>query len=274
MGLRYPAHIVNNPALALYPLRGVENTLRGIPNYLLSFLMQEPLGDTTNVSLVDNIAVPGAGVLASSAFGTPGDNPLDGAAVGTIPGAVGNGRIRFMKSYDPVTPSHTNIYSTELNDILNTATGTILLAARVANVGVWTDGAARYALRLQVDASNEIFFAKDAANNQMTIGYEAGGAPKSRAITGLSTTGIFVVALTWDTGADEVKVYLDGIQQGATLTGLGTWAGNLSTTKSVIGAFTTTPTFVWHGGIGYVPIYTHALTQPEIARIIRSMGVS
>jgi hypothetical protein len=75
---------------------------------------------------------------------------------------------------------------------------------------------------------------------------------------------MFMIAVTWDTTADEFKMYFNAVQQGNTQNGLGTWVGNLGNTLTVIGAGSTTPSLVWDGDRTEVSLYSAALTQSEI----------
>jgi hypothetical protein len=196
-------------------------------------------------------------------------NPLNGDHTAVAVGQAGQYRIPIVASYDGAT-SYTDIYSAELNSAFNPDAETLMIAARVANAGVWVDGAARVAVRIHSDANNSIVMYKNTPNNTLSIEYEAGSTLKSISTT-TSTTDLFLFTMTWDKAEDAVKLYLNSTQQGTTQTGLGAWVGNLS--RAVIGADSTTPALVWNGDLAYPTLYTRALTQPEIARIVRSMGI-
>lgn len=200
-------------------------------------------------------------------------NPLNGDDTGTTP-VAGGPRIQVMQSFDGTTsfmqPNPPSV--AELNSIFDPTQGTIIIAARVANAGVWTDGANRYMVSLVIDAGNQVSLRKHSDNNKMRLNYTAGGVGKFIDVT-TSTTGIFTVAITWDVGGDEFKAYFNGVQVGATLNALGTWVGNLFSAQTVIGAFDISPINVWHGDLAYPELYSRALTQPEIAAISRSLGV-
>ena len=58
-------------------------------------------------------------------------------------------------------------------------------------------------------------------------------------MTSFSPTGSFCIGLTWDKAGDAVKFFVNGIQSGATATGLGVFAGALSSTQTIIGALNT-----------------------------------
>jgi hypothetical protein len=70
--------------------------------------------------------------------------------------------------------------------------------------------------------------------------------------------------LTWSKTSDEVKAYVNGTQVGSTQTGLGTWATNLGSAYTAIGAYGA-GTNPWSGLINDVRIYDRALTTTEIS---------
>lgn len=145
--------------------------------------------------------------------------------------------------------------------------GTIIVPAQVANAGVWTDGLMRYAVHIEVDASNRVLITKAAVNNRVDIYYLSGAATVSRFIVGLTTLDFMKIGITWDVSAGatgEVRYFLDGVQDGATDVGIGTWIGDLSNTSTAIGARNTTPIQVWSGNTGPVPIWSDALSPDEM----------
>lgn len=145
--------------------------------------------------------------------------------------------------------------------------GTIIAPAQVANAGVWTDGSMRYAVHIEVDASNRVLITKAAVNNRVDIYYLSGAATVSRFIVGLTTLDFMKIGITWDVSAGatgEVRYFLDGVQDGATDVGIGTWIGDLSNTSTAIGARNTTPIQVWSSNIGPVSVWNIALTPAQM----------
>ena len=162
-----------------------------------------------------------------------------------------------------------NIYSASLNTAFNGAEGTVALWAKVSAAGVWADGLLRYNIRLTVDGNNFVNLKKLAAANGIQYDYKAGGTLLSRAVGSISTTGWYNIAMTWSKSAGgdgEVRGYYNGIQQGATLTALGVWAGALTSTACIIGADDTpSPGFVWDGLLAHVAVWNTPLTPAQIA---------
>lgn len=194
-------------------------------------------------------------------------NGRNGTYVGVTLGQPGIGDGRTAAGYGGVM-SYGNIYSASLAGAFNGAEGSLVTEARVANAGVWTDGAFRDLVRILVDANNFVALFKTNTNNTLSVGQTAGGVSKTISTNALGGTTIpFSVALTWSKTADQVKIYINGTQIGSTLTGLGTWTGSLSPTRTTIGATSTVPTVVWHGILPHTAIFNRALSAAEIASL-------
>ena len=140
--------------------------------------------------------------------------------------------------------------------------GTIIVPAQVANVGVWTDGAARYAVLCRVNGNNFVSMGRTVVNNQIQFQYSAGGVLESRNIA-LTTLDWFYLGITWSSLNDVVNFYVNGVPE-VPLTVLGTWVGDLSNTETLLGARNTAPVSVWSGNISPVPVWSDALSPDEM----------
>lgn len=192
---------------------------------------------------------------------------LCGKYVGPTIGQPGIGDGRTAVFFDG-NNDYVNMYSPGFASAFNTTEGTVALWAKVNGASVWTDGVDRYLFRIGVDANNLVYGYKYGAGNNTWLGYTAGGTDKSRAITNQPTTW-FHVAITYSATANAVKVYFNGAQVGATLTGLGTWSGSLAATLCTVGSSSTVPANPWSGWLGRMVIYDVALPASEIARLAR-----
>lgn len=163
---------------------------------------------------------------------------------------------------------YANIYSAALNSAFNAAEGTIQIWGRLT-AAVWTDATYRQAMMLRADANNRLLIEREPTNDQIVYYYIAGGTLKSVALTTSRPITPFHLALTWSKSADQMKAYFNGVQVGATQTGLGTWAGALASTACLIGAVTTTPTFIWSGMLAHAGVWTRALSAGEVAELYR-----
>lgn len=167
-----------------------------------------------------------------------------------------------------------NIYSADLNSAFNPDEGTLLVFAKVSDAGVWTDGAQRFIATIGL-SSNEVYLRKSSTgSNRIDFVYTAGGTVKSIALTSFSPTDFFMLAITWSKSADEMKAYSNGVQTGATQTGLGAWAGNLNSAQCVIGAANTSAANRFSGFIAHPALVNRALSDAEIHRIAKLGGVA
>lgn len=203
-----------------------------------------------------------AGVTADNAEGTAArDGTYTGVDLNNAIGPDGEPVPYFDGTGDRV-----NIYSNSTRDAFDGSAGTIFIQFKVENLGVWTDGSWRHAIKLAADASNYVIIVKRSTNNQLTFWYTAGGTIKERTIT-ISETGWITAALTWDADEDEVRAYYQGNQQGATFTGLGAWAGTLNSTLCTIGSQSSVGGQAFQGWEGNGALWNDALTSTEIAAL-------
>jgi hypothetical protein len=198
-------------------------------------------------------------------------NPLDGDTTGAEVGVDAGRFLDLAYSFDGLA-DFVDIYSAEINSVFNPDKFSISIFCKVGSAGVWTDSTVRHILTIKADPDNQILFTKTATPNQLRVAFVAGGTVKEILDTSLAgTTDWFNPVLTVDTVADEMIVTIDGVQVGATLTGLGDWVGNLTT--AVIGAASTAPTNVWDGLITQDALINDVLNASEKARIARAGGV-
>ena len=201
-------------------------------------------------------------------------NPMNADNTAAAVGQAAGGNLGYGYTFDGAT-SFVDIYSAELNSKFNPAAHTLIAVCKVANAGVWTDGVFRRIVTLGADFNNRLLFQRSNINGELSLIVAHGGVPQRRDSVDIgSPLGFFMLAVTYDVVADEVKFFANGVKVGSTLTGLGTWVSNLDPTTSVIGAATTGPTYVWNGDITHVGIATRALTAGEINDIWERSGLS
>lgn len=190
-------------------------------------------------------------------------NARNGIYTGVTLGLSGIGDGRSAATFDGAT-SYNNIYSAGLAGAFNGQLGSVIIWGKVSAAGVWTDGTARRLIYLAADTNNRVSLVKAAANNEIDWLYVAGATSKSAGITSFSPSGAFCAGLTWDKAGDAVKFYVNGVQSGATQTGLGTFAGSLAAATTLIGAISTAPANVWSGILAHGAIFNRALTAAEM----------
>lgn len=183
----------------------------------------------------------------------------DGTYTGVTLGQPGIGDGNTSALVDGVD-DYNNIYSPTLAGVFNGSEGTALAWSRTT---AWLDGAFRRILYFGVDGNNYIDLRKNAANNQLALIYTAGGVIRPFNPVAFSSTDWFSTMITWSASADEVSGYVNGVPVASTLNGLGAWAGVLSATSTVIGAFTTTPLTVWDGPEAHCWLWNRPLTPTE-----------
>lgn len=208
-----------------------------------------PLDDLSNPARNQEGTTGRDGTYSNVTLGQPG---LDGR-----PAASFNGATSFV-----------NIYSTSLNGAWNGSEGSAAVWCKVSGAGVWADGIVRRPIRITGPAGNVMLLRKQAAADSLGFLYQAGGGSgRSLIKAGFSPTGWFHMALTWSKSANEVRWYVDGVQEGATLAASGTWSGALDSAATVIGALATTPSEVWSGLLAHAALWSVALPAAQIAAL-------
>jgi hypothetical protein len=154
-----------------------------------------------------------------------------------------------------------------LNTAMSKTEGTLMIWCRVLNAGVWTDATSDMAIEIGSDANNRVFLQKNAASNTLIVNHFGGGTSKQISAS-LSVTTQFLYGVTWSNSADQFKMFVNGVQQAATLTGLGTWVGALASGFSAIGDFLSTGSGQpWNGYLAHAAMWKVALSAAEMASL-------
>ena len=232
---------------ALNPVFAYTNKIKA-----LSPIAYWPLAEASGTTIVDE-----SGNGRNGAYRASGE-PLLGQT------GIGDGRTAAL--FDG-SNDYGNIYSAAFAAAFNGPEGTAAVWGQVSAAAVWTDAATRRLLSLRVDANNRVLLEKSSTNNQVTGFYIAGGTSKSVVFTTSAPTTWFHFAITWSKSADQVKVYFNGAQVGATQTGLGVWAGSLDSANTTCGATDTTGGNPWKGYEAHVAVWGGALSAAQIATL-------
>ena len=195
-------------------------------------------------------------------------NGFNGSYVGVDLGQPGMGDGKPAPYFDGVNDA-VEVYSAGLAGAFNGAEGSVGIWCKVGSVGAWSDGALRTAVGLRADASANIAsLRKSPSANAFRFENTRGGTSTGRFWTG-STGSWFHVAMTWSAAADRLRCYVDGVAQGADLTGLGTWAGSLSASRCAIGSYTApAPLNPWVGWLSNCLVCNRELSAGEVLRIV------
>ncbi len=190
----------------------------------------------------------------------------DGTYIGVTLGQTGIGDGKTCPSFDG-SNDQVDVYSVGFRNAFSAAAGTVAGWIKVSAVGNWTDASSDSALGFGVNGDNQIYFQKTLTDNRFDVAYKAGGTFSLVGITGLSDIDWMHFAISWNVADDKVKAYKDGSQNGSTQTGLGTWVGNLVSTRCVIGDFVTTPNQPWAGFAAHVAVWKSTLSVAKILKL-------
>lgn len=216
---------------------------------------------------IDDVSVTQTGILASSAYPGGVGNPLNGTYTGVTLGQSWD--LGVAPLYDGAL-DYGNVYSRTLNSFLNPDEGFLAVIGQASGPGVWTDNTARYLAILYADANNFIQHIKW-TNNTLITTIRAGGT-YSQVAYAVTPSTPFMMMLTWKKATNKMRAFYNGVQKG-TDQPVGTWAGNLSGTQSVIGALNTSPTGVWSGLDGYIMLGRSEPAEAAITQLARDLGV-
>jgi len=159
-----------------------------------------------------------------------------------------------------------NAYTPLLSAAWNGQELTISLWVKVFDNAVWTDTATRRFITFQQDGSNRILLQKN-PNTGALFQYMGGAVTKSvtRPVAG-TTANWTHIALTISKAGDAMKAYWNGVQEGTTQTGLGTWPAGTPTTFFV-GAASAAAGDKHYGWMAHLAIGNRALTAAEVAAL-------
>ena len=167
-----------------------------------------------------------------------------------------------------------NNYSIELNgstqymtmndtaSLIDVANGTFSVWGNLSSVTINT-----VPFKFSVDSNNQVSVMYKNSDQQWWFTYKAGGTNKQTKVntTAEGDGNWYHLAMTWDTTADEVKCYVNGVEVGSTLTSLGTWSGTIG--KVYAGANTLAANSYWKGNIDEISVFNQTLTDAGISAL-------
>lgn len=110
---------------------------------------------------------------------------------------------------------------------------------------------------------NEIHVRTDVFTpNRLTFIYSAGGVTVSKLVSSVDATTWRHIAMVRE--GDTLKVYLDGVQQGSALTGLGVFDGPISPSFCCVGNKSTVGHLAFQGNLAYFFVGQCALSSAQI----------
>lgn len=203
----------------------------------------DPLADPVAEELVNSPAQDGAHTAVT--LGQPG---------------IGDGRTSGWYN-GPIATSITNVWSAPFQAAFDGSEVTVIIWARVNDIGVWTDGIARRLFNLRVDGNNRMYVSTTVGGNALFWAYIAGGVARTVALGGLAELNWMCAGITCtaSVGTGEMRAYYNGIQTGLTQVALGAWAGLLDPIRTVIGDQLVPPPVSWHGWEAHCVIFDYAV---------------
>ena len=110
--------------------------------------------------------------------------------------------------------------------------GTVEMFFAASEVADWNDSADHWLVQLRADGNNVFEIAKGVSNN-LIFRYRAAGTASQVTAATLDDVVRHHYKLTWNKAADEVRAFIDGVQTGATQSGLGVWVGAIAAATAV-----------------------------------------
>lgn len=249
----------------------------GAERYLTATATDNPISQSTTKSYLQRILdySPIAFWPLNETSGTTADNAEGTAAMDGAHIAGGGGEIIGMRSNIfrsgewayrfPSAAALVNIYSADLNTAMNKNEGSIVCWIKVPTTAQWAESSTQRYLYIAGSTSNRFIIQHSSAN---TIGVirTAGGTSKTVSIDMSSTPTTWqCIIVTYSVTNNEMKVYLNGVQQGTTQTS-GSFSGSLATTTCCIGATDTSGTNDINDRlVSNVAIFNRVLTGAEVA---------
>lgn len=166
----------------------------------------------------------------------------------------------------PATNGRINWYSAALNTAFSRTELTFMAWLKVRDATVWTDGQVRNVLYLAVNADNNLDIRKLNTDNSFRATYRAGAVSKNVSIT-FSSTAWFHMALTASVVADQVKMFINGVQVSTTQTVLGAWAAGALDAAGVTLASQGAATKHWDGWIAHATLLNRVATDTELGSV-------
>jgi hypothetical protein len=189
-------------------------------------------------------------------------NGRDGTYTGVDLGQAGIGDLRTSPYFDGAN-DYVDIYTAGLSGAFNPAAGSLFLWLKLPS-GAWSDGLTRYCAYIAKDTNNCINIGKSLANNSLFVNYKRAGTNHAITRNVGAIASFLILGMTWDTVADQLKFYINGVQDGGTLGSLGgAWSTPLASTLTLLGASAKTPAYVFLGNMAHAVLLNRVATPAE-----------
>lgn len=195
------------------------------------------------------------------ALDSSGNNRNSTALSGVVFGQAGIGDGSTAALFDGVN-DYINVAGT-FPAAVNVNLGSAMLWFKVDSA-VWTDGTIDTSLRIFADATNYIRFAKSNAANTFFVEWMGGGASSSRSKS-TSTTSWTCVILTWNKASNRLRMYWNGVQEGADVAMGGVFVGAMA--NAYLGNTSAGTTNPFNGLMAHVAVWNFELTADEVTAL-------
>lgn len=154
--------------------------------------------------------------------------------------------------FNAATPSYCELATASLISAYNAGVHSAGIWAKIQSAQ-WTDGVQRMIMTHANNASNRSHLSKTATANSVNVFYRGNNVTDQVSQGSLSLANQwFHFGYTVDTGADELKAYVNGAQVGSTQTGIGVWAGAL--VNLLLGVYIDLATLAFTGHLAYAHV--------------------
>jgi hypothetical protein len=209
-----------------------------------------------------------AGFLPGKAFRIKSTHTNE---AGPLLGQIGIGDNKTCPDFVVADSAFVDVYSAALASAFDGQEGSFVVWTKVSSA-TWADTSVRkYLFTFWADANNNVRVYIGGAANRIDWVYMAGGTLESSTVAETSTDWL-QIGITWSKTDDEVKFYVNGVQAGATRTGLGAWSGSPLSTNAVLGALNNTPLQSWEGLIAHAALWKKALTGAEVLALYNAVA--
>lgn len=204
-----------------------------------------------------------AGTTAVDQVNSPAQDGTYGRDVAVMGTGAGIGDGNTAPFFDGVQ-DYCDVFSAALAAAFGQNTGTIMVWARVANAGVWTDGAWRMTFSVSGAGGFYLYdWGRPNVNNNLRRLYTPGGGGVNDPAYG----GVLVwmcLLCTWDVVGGQYRAYIDGVEY---LPVIGVIGAIGAVDAAVLGAWCEAayPNNPWHGWLAHAALWDVILTGPQIA---------
>lgn len=157
-----------------------------------------------------------------------------------------------------------DLYSAGLAGVYNGAEGSILIWVKAFVDTIWDDGANNYMINLRAGSNNFMTLFNSSADS-MNFQLRSGGTYRTRSENAAEyTTAWYCFGMIWSEAGDFHRGYKNGSQVGVDLNGLGTWAGPLVSTATLLGRYSTVGAAYWRGWMAHAAVFDYPLTPDQM----------